>query len=72
MDPITLREASDLCGLSPETLRYAAWKDRLRAEKAGRDLFTTRVWLHEYLTSRDRRGRARPLPPDYVAPSEGE
>jgi hypothetical protein len=68
MEYITLGRASALCNVSAATLRNQALRGRLRVIKPGHDMLTTRVWLHRYLHSRDTRGHAKPLPPDYVAP----
>lgn len=69
---ITLRRAAELCGVAFHTLRVQANRNHLRtaAPKYARDRFTTRRWLHEYLTTRDssRGGKARELPSWYVAP----
>jgi hypothetical protein len=68
LEYITLQRAEELCGVSAGALRNQVKRKRLRTVKLGRDNVTTRVWLHEYLTSRDPRGRVKPLPADYVAP----
>jgi hypothetical protein len=70
-DPITLKRAGELSGVSPSTLRTQALAGKLRTNKLGpRTQVTTRRWLHEYLmeaAERDK-GRRLPLPEDYVAP----
>ena len=53
---LTLSQAAEIAGLSPQTLRIQAGAGRLRAEKRGRDWFTTRAWLNEYLAGRKHRG----------------
>jgi hypothetical protein len=70
---ITLKRASALSGLKPSTLGVQAVAGKLKTIKPGHDLFTTRRWLHEYLTEADKRdkGRRLPLPEGYVTP-EGE
>jgi hypothetical protein len=67
---ITLRRASELSGVKPNTLRIQAIAGKLHTVKPARDLFTTRRWLHEYLTAASERdkGARKPLPDDYVAP----
>jgi hypothetical protein len=71
MELIGLTRAAELSGLSAGSLRIQARKGRLRTVKPSTDLLTTRVWLHEYLTSRDTTfGKVKPLPPGYVAPGE--
>jgi len=66
---LSIARASELAGLSPHTLRAQVRARRLRAEKLGHDLVTTRRWLHEYLTGRDETNtHAAPLPEGYVAP----
>jgi hypothetical protein len=68
---ITIARAAELSGLSPKTLRHQALAGKLRTVKPAHDLFTTRHWLHAYLSSRDdsRGGKAAPLPDGYVSPS---
>jgi hypothetical protein len=69
MELIGLSRAAELSGLSAGTLRLLAAKGRLRTVKPSTDYLTTRVWLHEYLTSRGpRRRTTKPLPPGYVPP----
>ncbi len=53
-DLISLREASELSGLSPDHLRRLAGRGDLWAKKIGRDWLTTKRALREYL-ARDRR-----------------
>ena len=69
--PITLRRASELCGLAPNTLRWQHFTGRLEAELFGRDLVTTRRKLHRYGTNRKPGSKTRPLPNDYEAPERG-
>jgi hypothetical protein len=59
---ISLTRAADLSGQSVETLRAEAVRGRLRTVKIGRDHFTTRRWVHEYLTEARQRseGPRRP------------
>ena len=72
MELITLKRAGEIAGISPKTLRSVAGKGKLRVKKEGRDNFTTRLWLHQYLMSRSTRGHTAPLPPGYVPPGEEE
>jgi hypothetical protein len=62
---ISLSRAAELSGLGAETLRVHAIRGRLCTIRSGRDLLTTRRWLHEYLMTRDEtREQAAALPPD--------
>ena len=71
-DPITLKRAAELAGLTPATLRQQALVGRLQTTQPARDLFTTRRWLHIYLTTRNPNSPlVAPLPADYRTP-EGE
>jgi hypothetical protein len=66
---ISIARAAQLADVSPHTLRNQARAGKLRTQKLGHDLVTSRRWLHEYLMSRDtQRGRTKPLPVDYRAP----
>jgi hypothetical protein len=68
---ISLARASELSGVAHETLRAQRRRGRLQAEKVGRDWFTTRRWLHQYLITRGagyRGGLRAPLPKSYQAP----
>lgn len=56
---ITLGEASRRFGLSPYTLRLLARRGRLKAQKMGRDWFTTPKDVKAYLKSRAKIGRFR-------------
>jgi hypothetical protein len=56
---ITLVEASQRYGLSPETLRLPARRGRLKARKRRRDWFTTAKDMEAYLASRSKTGRYR-------------
>lgn len=49
---ITLEEASTISGISTSALRTYARTGRLKAIKRGRDWFTTKRWIQEYLESR--------------------
>jgi excisionase family DNA binding protein len=69
-EPITLKRAAELAGLTMTTLRDAARDGRLQASRPGHDWLTTRRHLHRYLAGR-RRGVVKPLPAGYHAP-EGE
>jgi excisionase family DNA binding protein len=70
MPYITLRQAAELAGLSPSTLKNQVRNGRLRAVKPGHDLLTTRAWLQDYLTGRSKAGGAhrRPRPEGQSAP----
>ncbi len=46
---ISLTRAAELSGRKVETLRMQAVRGRLRSVRQGREHFTTRRWLHEYL-----------------------
>ncbi|HEX6512701.1 MAG TPA: hypothetical protein VF157_10405 [Chloroflexota bacterium] len=54
MKRLTLRQASDTCGLAISSLRQAVGLGRLKAEKFGRDWITSDVALQRYLDSRRR------------------
>ncbi len=66
---ITMARASEISTILPAVLSNQARAGRLQSIKLGNTLVTTRVWLHEYLLSREtRQGRRKPLPEGYVAP----
>ena len=55
-DRLTLNEAATLAGYrNTGSLRHAIQRGTLRAEKHGRDWFTTRAWLAAYLAQRPTR-----------------
>jgi hypothetical protein len=54
---ISLREAAESVGLSPDTLRVQVNNGRLRAEKKGPVWLTTLQWFEEYLASRRYNGK---------------
>ena len=56
---ITLQEAAKLSGLSYSHCRYLARNGELWAKKMGRDWFTTKQAVKEYL-ARDRRPGPKP------------
>lgn len=56
-DPLSLREAAALSGLSASHLRLLARTGRLEARKVGRDWLTTRAAVAAYVA--DERLRAR-------------
>lgn len=60
--PITLREAAQILGVSPDTLRQQVHRKRLTATKLGRDWFVTRAELAKYLKrySRKRAKNGKP------------
>jgi hypothetical protein len=67
--PISLVRAAALSGLSVNTLRHQAKKARLQVHRLGREQYTTRRLLHQYLTERTGAFKqAAPLPEGYVAP----
>jgi hypothetical protein len=74
MQYITMQRACEISGISRVTLGNQARArrgnpPRLRTVKLGHTLVTTRVWLHEYLTSREETNKqAAPLPAGYVPP----
>ena len=53
---ITLAEASNLYGFNPVYLNELARKGRLKAQKLGRDWFTTPNDVEDYIQSRKKRG----------------
>jgi hypothetical protein len=64
-DYITLRQATEIAGLSdPAVPRVAIHRGTLQAVKRGRDWFTTREWLDDYLTGRGARRKRQPSPTD--------
>jgi hypothetical protein len=48
---IPLSEAAKLAGVTPEHLNLLARKERLRAQKIGRNWFTTKKWLDDYFNA---------------------
>ncbi len=48
-DLLTLAEAAELAGLSPDTLRVQANRGRLKAVKRGRDWWVARKELARYM-----------------------
>lgn len=73
-EPITLKRAAAIAGMWPASLRQLAIDGKLRTTQPARDRFTTRRWLHEYLTAgrAARPDKATPLPEGYVAPEPEE
>ena len=68
--PISLARAAALAGLSVNTLRHQAKKERLKVQRLGREQYTTRRWLHEYLVGRESAfGQDAPLPEGYRVPA---
>jgi hypothetical protein len=65
---ITLRRATQMSGLSRDTLSHAGHAGRLQMVQVGWHRYTTRRWLHAYLMSRNPESGRKPLPADYVAP----
>ena len=54
---ISLWQASELCGLSPDHLRRLAEQGKLDANKIGRNWITTKEAISEYMEKRKPRGR---------------
>lgn len=76
-DLIDLAEAADLAGRSPATMRWAAWKGRLEAQRIGNSWATTRGAVaryiarcanREWLTERRARALARAARPARASP----
>lgn len=74
-DLISLGRAADIAGLPVGGVRTGAHRGHLAVERHGRDLQTTRRWLHRYIWYRGGLYRAggakRALPADYQTP-QGE
>ena len=49
---MTMAEAARSCGRSTSTMKQQARSSRLQAVKRGKQWFTTKEWLQEYLGSR--------------------
>jgi hypothetical protein len=49
---LTLREAAAEAGVTPNALRLAIWRDKLKAQKRGRDWFVSVSDLKEWQTSK--------------------
>ena len=56
---ISLPEAAELYGFSPDYLRNLAQKGRLEAQKVGPVWVTTPQYVEEYIASRKERGAFR-------------
>lgn len=54
---LSLQEAAESVGLSPDTLRTQVNAGRLRAEKKGGVWLTTADWFRDYLASRKYNGK---------------
>ena len=54
---ISLAEAADIYGLTPDHLRHLAQRKRLKAKKIAGVWLTTRASVEEYLENRYKRGR---------------
>ncbi|MBI2452850.1 MAG: hypothetical protein HYV55_01295, partial [Parcubacteria group bacterium] len=63
-DYITLAEASGFCLHSQDYLKLRARQGKLRAVKIGRNWFTTRDWLTEYIKKSEewKNGNAKTSP----------
>lgn len=55
---LSLREAAESVGLSPDTLRVQVNNGRLAAKKKGNTWLTTVRWLEDYLASRRYNGKS--------------
>ena len=55
---LSLREAAESIGLSPDTLRVQVNNGRLAAKKKGNTWLTTVQWLEDYLASRRYNGKS--------------
>jgi hypothetical protein len=58
-DLISLRQASELCCLSPDHLRRLAEQGKLDAKKIGRNWITTKEAIVDYIKKRKPRGRPK-------------
>ena len=56
---ISLRDASIICGLSPDHLRRLAEQGKLDAKKVGRNWITTKEAVIDYMEKRKPRGRPK-------------
>lgn len=56
---ISLAEAAELYGFSPDYLRNLALKGRLKAQKFGHIWSTTSADVEEYIRSREKKGTFR-------------
>jgi excisionase family DNA binding protein len=56
---MTLKEAAEYLGVTPDNLRGAIHRGSLKAQKQGRDWFVTRGEVERY----DRENHRRPLTP---------
>ena len=67
---IPLARAAELSGVSVGTLRIQARAGKLTAKLSAYTWFTSRRWLHDYLTAASERdkGARKPLPEGYVPP----
>lgn len=54
---ISLWQASELCGLSPDHLRRLMGKGIIKGKKIGRDWITTKDFVMEYTQQEHRPGR---------------
>jgi hypothetical protein len=60
-DYISLKEASHYCSYSQDYLKLRARQGKLKAIKMGRNWFTTREWLEEYIKKFSKRGKKFPV-----------
>jgi hypothetical protein len=65
---IPMARAAQISDLDAGTVRQQALNHRLRYVRIDGRLYTTRRWLHAYLTSRPAMSGRKPLPAGYVAP----
>ena len=56
---ISLRDASIICGLSPDHLRRLSEQGKLNAKKIGHNWVTTEAAINEYMEKRKPRGRPK-------------
>ena len=57
---ISLSDAAKYCNYSQEYLSLRARQGKIRAEKRGRNWFTTQKWLKEYLRNKEKYSKHRP------------
>ena len=56
-DLISIKEASDYCGLSERHLRLLLKQRKIRGKKVGRDWITTKSEIDKYLSVEHKPGR---------------
>jgi hypothetical protein len=65
---ITIGRAAQISDLDAGTIRQQALNHRLRYVRIDGRFYTTRRWLHAYLTNRPVMSGRKSLPPGYLAP----